>query len=100
MITLKEVLKEIRERYALNVVDDRDAVVKAFWKIIETRFKNEPFREYIVDCKLRRNKLVVSVSHPAVIQEMDASKEKMIKAVNDYLGESNIMDIIFKVVPT
>ncbi len=100
MITLKEVLKEMRERYALKRPDDPDAVVNAFWKVIETQFKNKPFRDFIVDCKMKRNKLTVSVSHPAVIQEMEGSKEKMIKAINDILGESSIMDIVFKVVPT
>ena len=100
MITLKEVLKEMRERYALKRADDPDAVVNAFWKVIETKFKNKSFREFIVDCKMKRNKLKVSVSHPAVIQEMEGAKPKMIKAINDVLGESSIMDIVFKVVPT
>lgn len=100
MKTLKDILKEMRDNYALKQADDRGDVVDTFWKVIETKFKNTPFREFIVDCKMKRNKLVVKVSHPAVIQEMGGSKTMMIKAINEIQGESVIMDILFKVVPT
>jgi hypothetical protein len=101
MITLREAIRKLQDTYALRRPDDPKSIIRSFEYIFEERFKGKKFQRYIVDVKLKRkNRIVLHVTHPAVIQEIESFKEELLKQVNDDLGEKMILDIEFRVVPS
>ena len=100
MKSLRDAIKNLCDQYAIKRADDPDAVVTSLKKVLDKKYKKSPFKDFIRDFKFRRNKITISVTHPAVIQEMEGRKEKIIKAVNDDLGEKLLLDILFKIVPS
>ncbi|MBU1023244.1 DUF721 domain-containing protein [bacterium] len=100
MKSLRDAIKNLCDQYAIRRTDDPDAVITSLKKELDKRYKKSPIRDFIKDLTFKRNKIVISVTHPAVIQEMEGMKERIIKAVNDDLGEKLLLDIVFKIVPS
>jgi len=100
MITLRDAIKRLREQYALRRPEDPAEAKRAFQKVLERDFNGSMFREYIVKVRRKGSRLIVSVTHPAIIQELEGISIPLIDAINKELGEKIILDIDFKVVPS
>jgi len=98
MITLGDAIKRLRDRYALRRSDDPDEIVRTFRRILNRDFNGAIYEEYIVDAKMKNSRLILSLTHPLVIQEIKSFAASLTDAVNRDLGESLLLDIDFKVV--
>lgn len=101
MITLRDAVRRLQDKYALKRPDNPKDIVRSFEHVLDSKFSGKKYRDLIVKIKVKKkNRLVVHVVHPAVIQEMEGFREEMIKAVNDDLGERYLLNIEFRVVPS
>lgn len=98
IIKLSEALKLLKEKYALNCPPSSQMVKNAFLKILKRDFKGARFDEFIVKITKKGSRLIISVTHPAIIQELEGIAIPLIAATNKELGENIILDIDFKVV--
>ena len=99
MKTLSEAIRILRERYALQRPNDPAEAKRAFRKILMRDFKGEIYDEHIVKIARKGSRLIVSVTHPAIIQELEGISIPLIEAINNDLGKKVVLDIDFKVVP-
>ena len=98
MITLSDAIRRLKDRYALQRSDDPVEIIRAFNRVFDRDFNGAIYEEYIVDAKMKGSRLVLSLTHPLIIQEIEGFASNLISAVNKELGESLLLDIDFKVV--
>ncbi len=72
-------------------------------KLYQTKIKmhwektmGTPILRYTTEINLRRRKLYVHISSAALRQELSMGKEKLLKIMNDSLGEAYLEEVIIK----
>ena len=100
MITLRDAIKRLQDRYALKRPDDPKAIIRSFKYVFFNKFDGSKFDDLLVDIKVKKNRLVLYVTHPVVIQEIEGFKEALLDSINRDMGEKLVLNIEFKVVPS
>ena len=90
-VSLKDALKEMLEVYRLKAKLNQTKI-NAVWG----RLMGKSISRYTSDIKLRRNKLYVTIESASLRQELSFGKEKIIKIINEELGENYIEDVIIR----
>jgi len=98
MITLSDALKRLRDHYALHRPNDPSEVKRTFSRILRRDFDGAKLEEFILKIRKKGARLIIYVTHPVIIQELEGIAIPLIDAVNRELGENVILDIDFKVV--
>ena len=99
MITLSEAIKRLKDRYALRRSNDPVEIIRTFRHVLDRDFNGTVYSEYIVDVRMKGPRLVLSLTHPVIIQEIESFASQLINAINRELEENLLLDIDFKVVP-
>lgn len=90
-VSLKEALKEMLEVYRLKAKLNQTKI-NAVW----SKLMGSSISKYTREIKLRRNKLYITIESASLRQELSFGKEKLIKIINDELGEDYIEDVIIR----
>jgi len=90
-VSLKEALKEMLEVYRLKAKLNQTKI-NAVW----TKLMGSSINKYTRDIKLRRNKLYITIESASLRQELSFGKEKIVKIINEELGENYIEEVIIR----
>jgi hypothetical protein len=90
-VSLKDALKEMLEVYRLKAKLNQTKINAVWIKLMGTSIN-----KYTREIKLRRNKLYITIESASLRQELSYGKEKIIKIINDELGEDYIEDVIIR----
>lgn len=90
-VSLKDALKEMLEVYRLKAKLNQTKINAVWIKLMGTSIN-----KYTREIKLRRNKLYITIESASLRQELSYGKEKIIKIINDELGENYIEDVIIR----
>lgn len=90
-VSLKEALKEMLEVYRLKAKLNQTKI-NAVW----SKLMGSSINKYTREIKLRRNKLYITIESASLRQELSYGKEKIIKIINEELGENYIEDVIIR----
>lgn len=88
---LKEVLKEMIELYRLRGKLNQSKI-KATWE----ELMGPVIAKYTTDIRLRNQKLFLTITSAPLRQELSYGKDKIIKILNETLGENFIKDVIIR----
>ncbi|MCF8297076.1 MAG: DUF721 domain-containing protein [Saprospiraceae bacterium] len=90
-VTLKEAIRELIETYKLgsklNEVNIRSSWVKLMGKMIA---------KHTEEIKLVNHKLFIKLSSSALRQELSYAKSKIIKLLNEELGNNAISEVVLQ----
>ena len=89
--TLKEVLKDMVDSYRLKPKLNQ-LKVRQVW----SEQMGPSITKYTTDIYLRKNKLYLNISSAPLKQELAYGKEKIIKFLNEALGEEYIKEVIIR----
>lgn len=90
-VSLKDALKEMLEVYRLKAKLNQTKINAVWIKLMGTSIN-----KYTREIKLRRNKLYITIESASLRQELSYGKEKIIKIINEELGEDYIEDVIIR----
>ncbi len=90
-VSLKDALKEMLEVYRLKAKLNQTKINAVWIKLMGTSIN-----KYTREIKLRRNKLYITIESASLRQELSFGKEKIIKIINEELGENYIEDVIIR----
>ncbi|MBX2877148.1 MAG: DUF721 domain-containing protein [Saprospiraceae bacterium] len=90
-VSLKEALKEMLEVYRLKAKLNQTKI-NAVW----SKLMGSSINKYTREIKLRRNKLYITIESASLRQELSYGKEKIIKIINEELGENYIEEVIIR----
>ena len=90
-VSLKEALKEMLEVYRLKAKLNQTKI-NAVW----SKLMGSSINKYTREIKLRRNKLYITIESASLRQELSFGKEKIIKIINEELGENYIEEVIIR----
>ena len=88
---LKDVLKEMVDTYRLKPKLNQ-LKVRQVW----AEQMGPSITRYTTEIYLRKNKLYITISSAPLKQELSYAKEKIIKFLNEALGEAYIKEVIIK----
>lgn len=86
--SVKEVLSELLESYRLKSKLD-ETRVRDIW----AQVMGQVIAGYTTEIKLRRHKLFVSISSAALRQELSYGRDKIMRNMNEALGEDIINEV-------
>ena len=87
-VSLKEALKEMLEVYRLKAKLNQTKI-NAVW----SKLMGSSINKYTREIKLRRNKLYITIESASLRQELSYGKDKIIKIINEELGENYIEEV-------
>ena len=90
-VSLKEALKEMLEVYRLKAKLNQTKI-NAVW----SKLMGSSINKYTREIKLRRNKLYITIESASLRQELSYGKDKIIKIINEELGENYIEEDIIR----
>lgn len=90
-VSLKDALKEMLEVYRLKAKLNQTKINAVWIKLMGTSIN-----KYTREIKLRRNKLYITIESASLRQELSFGKEKIIRIINEELGENYIEDVIIR----
>ncbi len=90
-VSLKDALKEMLEVYRLKAKLNQTKINAVWIKLMGTSIN-----KYTREIKLRRIKLYITIESASLRQELSFGKEKIIKIINEELGENYIEDVIIR----
>ncbi|NRB51708.1 MAG: DUF721 domain-containing protein [Saprospiraceae bacterium] len=90
-VSLKEALKEMLEVYRLKAKLNQTKI-NAVW----SKLMGSSINKYTREIKLRRNKLYITIESASLRQELSYGKDKIIKIINEELGENYIEEVIIR----
>lgn len=90
-VSLKDALKEMLEVYRLKAKLNQTKINAVWIKLMGTSIN-----KYTREIKLRRNKLYITIESASLRQELSYGKEKIIRIINEELGEDYIEDVIIR----
>lgn len=89
--TLKEVLQEMIKVYKLKSKLQQTKIVSLWEETMGTTIAR-----YTSDIYIRRQKLYVTLNSASLKQELSYGREKILKNLNEALGEDYLQDVILK----
>ena len=89
--TIKEVLKDMMDTYRLKPKLNQLKVRQVWQEQMGPSITN-----YTTEIYLRKNKLYLNISSAPLKQELVYGKEKIIKFLNEALGEEYIKEVIIR----
>ena len=89
--TLKEVLQEMVEFYKLRSKLNQSKIRQLWHEMMGSMVS-----KYTTGIKLRRKKLYIDISSAPLRQELSFGKEKIVKMLNEALGDNYIEDVIIR----
>lgn len=90
-VSLKDALKEMLEVYRLKAKLNQTKINAVWAKLMGTAISR-----YTSEIKLRRNKLYITIDSASLRQELSFGKEKILKIINEELGENYIEEVIIR----
>ena len=88
--TLGEAIKEMIETYRLEGRLNEVKLIGAWEKVA-----GKMISRHTKDLHIKSKKLYVSLDSPALKNELNFSREKIVKALNDAVGQQVIDEIVF-----
>jgi predicted nucleic acid-binding Zn ribbon protein len=88
---LKEILQEMVEVYKLKNKLHQTKIRKVWSEMMGTTINS-----FTKEIKLRRKKIYITIESAPLRQELNYSKEKIKKVLNEELGESYIEEVIIR----
>jgi predicted nucleic acid-binding Zn ribbon protein len=89
--SLKEVLKELVETYRLKSNLNQSRIKSAWGQLM-----GPSIARYTKDIKVRKHTLYLTVESAALRQELSFGKEKIMKILNEELGEEFIREVVIR----
>ena len=89
--SLKQVLKDMVETYRLRSRLNQTKIQRIWEKLM-----GSAIAKYTTDIKIRKDKLYLTIESAPLRQELSFGKEKIVKMINQELGENFIRDVVIR----
>ena len=89
--SLKEAIKEFVQAYRLD-----EKLNKVRLKIVWKKLMGKTIAKHTIELYIAKKKLYIKFDSAALRSELSYAKEKVIKMINEEMGEEVVEDIVFR----
>lgn len=89
--SLKEVIKDLLQTYRLDEKLNKVRLIKVWEKLM-----GKTIAKHTIELYIAKKKLYIKFDSAALRNELSYAKEKVMKMINEEMGEEIIEDIVFR----